>query len=528
MTLKITHKHGTTAGTPPAAGDIDVGELAINAADAVIYTKDTAGAVQPFKRKFLQSGTGAVPRLIESKLQDVVSVRDFGAVGDGSTDDTAAIQASLDAWVANEGSLIFPQGNYIITQPLVVTFSTNRTGRTLISGYGATIDATSVTGDALTFTITGAQTLVRNLVIEGLQINADQAVDQAAFVLQGPGAADSYFYNNVLRDLTIAGFTGIKLLGNVFESSVENCNIKCPINTSNAGYPIFLSSSGGSGPSGNGIISSITLYQNTTRGGLNGVLSENDVSDVCFVNGTYLQAWNEGIKVRNAQQGYIKGAHIEACQLSQSSSVDGKAGIKTEVSLNYGISDITVINQSGKFMTNAIFAFVQGTGNVIIQGVSTYNITAPQVYLQGSAVNTSSATLIGNISYQVLSNVSVSRITGLRLIPPIESSSVNNFSGSASYTPSSGQAVLDIALSGATNPVINAPSFTPQDGDELEFIFDQAGSGGNTVTWDPVYLPGDFVPTATFGRMSTIRFRYVRKTSSSNNKVWLVISTATS
>jgi hypothetical protein len=31
MTLKITHKHGTTAGTPPAAGDIDVGELAINA-----------------------------------------------------------------------------------------------------------------------------------------------------------------------------------------------------------------------------------------------------------------------------------------------------------------------------------------------------------------------------------------------------------------------------------------------------------------------------------------------------------------
>jgi len=59
---------------------------------------------------FLQSGTGATARTVQSKLRDFVSVKDFGAVGDGVTDDTAAFQAAI-----NTGKAIkIPQGDYIV------------------------------------------------------------------------------------------------------------------------------------------------------------------------------------------------------------------------------------------------------------------------------------------------------------------------------------------------------------------------------------------------------------------------------
>lgn len=43
---------------------------------------------------FQHAGAGAVPRSLQDKLQDVVSVRDFGAAGNGTTDDTAAVLAA--------------------------------------------------------------------------------------------------------------------------------------------------------------------------------------------------------------------------------------------------------------------------------------------------------------------------------------------------------------------------------------------------------------------------------------------------
>lgn len=59
---------------------------------------------------FKQSGTGAVARTVQAKARDTVSVKDFGAVGDGVTDDTAAIQAAIDSLGAAGGTVTIPNG----------------------------------------------------------------------------------------------------------------------------------------------------------------------------------------------------------------------------------------------------------------------------------------------------------------------------------------------------------------------------------------------------------------------------------
>jgi hypothetical protein len=74
---------------------------------------------------FIQAGTGAVQRTVESKLQDTVSVKDFGAVGDGVADDTVAIQAAINFASANNlgYEVFFPAGTYRTTSVINITGS---------------------------------------------------------------------------------------------------------------------------------------------------------------------------------------------------------------------------------------------------------------------------------------------------------------------------------------------------------------------------------------------------------------------
>lgn len=59
------------------------------------------------------------------------TVRDFGAVGDGTTDDTAAVQRAIDSGV---GEIVFPKGNYLLTKTVVVDL--DRVGFTELQGGG--------------------------------------------------------------------------------------------------------------------------------------------------------------------------------------------------------------------------------------------------------------------------------------------------------------------------------------------------------------------------------------------------------
>ena len=70
-----------------------------------------------------------VVRSLQDKLDDIVNVRDFGALGDGVTDDTSAINRAIQQTYKSTVSpldsrarrtIYFPGGSYIITSPILI------------------------------------------------------------------------------------------------------------------------------------------------------------------------------------------------------------------------------------------------------------------------------------------------------------------------------------------------------------------------------------------------------------------------
>jgi len=83
-------------------------------------------AINATKLSFTAAGTGATARSVDSKLEDVVSVKDFAAVGDGVADDTAELQAALNA--AAGKTLLMPKGIYLISKTLIIPEGTRIIG----------------------------------------------------------------------------------------------------------------------------------------------------------------------------------------------------------------------------------------------------------------------------------------------------------------------------------------------------------------------------------------------------------------
>jgi hypothetical protein len=77
-----------------------------------------------------------------NKPNDAVSVKDYGAKGNGIADDTASIQAALNWAVANNSSLYFPRGIYLVTSGLTITGNpAGKTGEAVrIFGVGIGFD----------------------------------------------------------------------------------------------------------------------------------------------------------------------------------------------------------------------------------------------------------------------------------------------------------------------------------------------------------------------------------------------------
>lgn len=135
----------TTAGRGAALVKLETGET-LQAIGTIVKNlssadSDKGAALVGFK----QAGSGAVDRTVLAKARERVSVEDFGAVGDGTTDDQAAIAAAITA--AAGGEVLFDQKTYRITSALgVIPDNTKLRG----AGKFATVIYSDFSGDLMT------------------------------------------------------------------------------------------------------------------------------------------------------------------------------------------------------------------------------------------------------------------------------------------------------------------------------------------------------------------------------------------
>jgi hypothetical protein len=80
--------------------------------DASVFPRDSGLLTAPFP--------GAVPRTVEDKMGERLSARDFGATGNGATDDGPALQAAMNAAAAAGKTLLVGEGVFRTTVPLML------------------------------------------------------------------------------------------------------------------------------------------------------------------------------------------------------------------------------------------------------------------------------------------------------------------------------------------------------------------------------------------------------------------------
>lgn len=186
---------------------------------SITFTQAAFGGASTIS--FTQFGTGAVVRDLQTKMREEFSVKDFGATGDGVTDDTAAFTLAIAALVLRGGGRLFaPRGTYKVTSAIDLSalrvFEFYGEGASHgVSGQGTFITGSFV-GDVVKFTPAGlgVSFKIHSMYIEQNSTNASaNAVHVNNFV--GGTIEDCY--------IRCRGNAGIWADSNTFTFNVRRC-----------------------------------------------------------------------------------------------------------------------------------------------------------------------------------------------------------------------------------------------------------------------------------------------------------------
>jgi len=172
---------------------------------------------------------------INSKIEETKSVKDFGATGDGVSDDTAAIQAAITYINTGKGLVYFPVGTYLFSTTLTLT--ENSTGL-VGAGSGNCANLIPSVAAPTTLKYSGVGPAIRvkgmNVKLEDFRLTSDTTRASLSFDITKPGIrieaedtasarCDRCQINNVRIDSQPGD--GILTVGPIIATQINDCDV---------------------------------------------------------------------------------------------------------------------------------------------------------------------------------------------------------------------------------------------------------------------------------------------------------------
>ncbi len=362
-----------------------------------------------------------------------ISVKDYGATGDGSTDDTTAIQAAINA-SANDATIFFPPGTYIISS----TISLKADRKYMGAHYGGGTTIKQANGANIANALLASEGWITNTTftgnpiwIEGLSINGNSA-------------------NNVSS-------TAVGIMQMNWLSTIRSCYI---VNTPSDGIRITDQNSA------NGNISN-TQVENRIENckivspGANGIfvndLAGNKNTDG-FIKDCLIQAPTlTGIRVDRAAGWMLEGNHVYT---AGGNGIDCNNAFATRIIGNYVEGFGLTFNVTGSVFMGGIRAFSTGTrgatvaNNQVYQGSDPANGNTFHYISMTGLTNPSYGLIVANFLYGISATTHIGIVlqnSGGSLNVQVTDNCVRNFSSNKFEFVASNVFLLDNRTYGSTS-----------------------------------------------------------------------------
>jgi len=213
LTVGITYKFVLTDSNDVLIGTYDNVSNALNTdASLVSYTP---------------AGTGAVTTTVQAKLRQYVSVKDFGAVGNGIADDTTAIQNAVNYVGSIGGTIFFPTGSYLVSSTIAISNSAIIiAGASVVGTFEGSKIVGNVTTPASIFSIANNvdHTLFVNIGIESAPIGIKVPIGALITDLSFNNVVFSHISDKAIYIAdTSDGASGGLIVGNISNVQYNQC-----------------------------------------------------------------------------------------------------------------------------------------------------------------------------------------------------------------------------------------------------------------------------------------------------------------